>query len=221
MLLLSDFFKAALFPTKRLSVIPFLVLFFCDVFARAFVHAQAFTEGDTLGELWLVLSVVLIWIGFCAVANRFHDAGMSAMWVGLFFLIHGVIYIGDLDPTLLAADELGQQEFMLVSYAGQRIVGLLTCALLFLCIRSQSETGSNLYGPPFGEVERAVGGGSSTSAAPDTKVKLRQTNAPSSSLDASATATSRTMTSEHALGERPREFASSRPSKFGRRAREA
>ena len=144
---------SALFtPNQRLSVLPFVV-FKIVVAVMTVVVYRSMCECSDNQWLSIGLYLLLMWMGFCLVANRFHDGGMSAVWIGAIYALMAFAFLVQLDPTLLGDDIETQEAWAQRLYIVRRMSGMLGCAILALSIKTQSEQGRNQYGLPFGETE--------------------------------------------------------------------
>ena len=155
---IKDFLLAAITPTRRLAVIPFAIWFALNLLFRGLVHIQLMLHGDELAGLWMVLNLLFMWTQFCIIANRFHDGGMSAMWVAPIYAMHAFAYLYEIDPSVLSTDESVQDAWSERLYWINRLTRFAACTILGLCIKVSSEIGKNDYGLPFGAVDTPISG---------------------------------------------------------------
>jgi uncharacterized membrane protein YhaH (DUF805 family) len=154
-LMLTQIVFALFTPNQRLPVLPFVILKIIVALVALMSVAVYRSMCECSDNQWLLIGLylLLIWMGCCLVANRFHDGGMSAIWLAAIYGLIAFAFLVKLDPTLLGDDIDTQEAWEQRLYIVRCMSGMLGCAILVWSLKTQSEKGPNQYGLPFGETE--------------------------------------------------------------------
>jgi uncharacterized membrane protein YhaH (DUF805 family) len=152
----KDLLLALFTPTRRLPVLVYIALKIPLMIAAGVLVFNLCNLGRSDGGAWLALHLVLLWMSFCIIANRFHDGGVSAGWVMPAYALAAISFIYHMDPSVVGYDQDVQEMWGERLYFAQRILKLGACIILGLSIKLPTETGRNRFGMPFGEKDWAT-----------------------------------------------------------------
>lgn len=148
------FLTACIVPSGRLTVVGYIVLSGLVGSAHTALSFQlASAEAATPGMQHL-LYLVLLWMHFCLMSRRLHDAGYGNWPAFALFFVYTTLSFMSLCPGLFEGESTEQSEegSMTASLVALLpAVALAHKALWAILVLTPGETGANLYGPEFGE----------------------------------------------------------------------
>lgn len=173
---------ALLTPWGRLSAVPFAVMAILLIAAHTYIQIHLTAAGDSLPTYnsWSVSYFVIMWVMFCIVSRRFHDAGKTAFFLVplLFAIFASYLYYFD---NMHFADSDFAEDRAIASWAEhiRLLLQFVTLGAIAFATLQQGDYGDNAFGPEFGKKK----GAAQTRAAPAQNQKrqrraARQLNSP-------------------------------------------
>jgi hypothetical protein len=164
----KDLMLAMFTPTRRLPVLPYAAMYLALTVATTILFHYLCVLGNSAWGAWQALFLVL---NFCILANRFHDGGVTAVWVMPAYALAAISLVYQLDPTVVGYDQDVQELWGERLHDAQSILKLGACVIMGLSLKLPTELGRNRFGMPFGEKDWAVKpdlGGRGIASAPQT-----------------------------------------------------
>lgn len=145
---------ALLSPRGRLSQFAFaglaMGLFFVNYYCwhKISVGAQASAYGP-----YTVAMLIAMWSTFCIFSRRLHDLGSSGIMMVPLLLLSVYAFLVILDPDMFGIDSNKWGKLAAFSDHGVRLVRGIVIAAFIYCVKAGGESGTNAYGPEFGDSE--------------------------------------------------------------------
>lgn len=138
-------------PAMRIPAPLYATLQIVAAAASALAYEETCRQAENATSLLQAVVLVLMWINYCILANRFHDANVSGLWLLPLFLLGTTIYLVELDPVLLGRDWATHDLWSQRLEFGRRVFALMACMTAGLGVVAPSSEGRNRFGMPFGE----------------------------------------------------------------------
>ena len=158
---------ATVTPWGRLPAVPYAVFALVLIAAHCFVQLHLTAAGDALlpYNSWSLSFFVMMWVTFCILSRRLHDAGINSIAVLPLLILTFASYIYVLDHLNLADSDFKEDRALLAFAEHLRIClqAVVLAALAFAGTKA-GESGDTAFGADFS---------SSMSRKPRTETALR------------------------------------------------
>lgn len=134
------------FAFAGLAMLLFMINYYC--WHKITNGAQASPYGP-----YTIALMVAMWSTFCIFSRRLHDVGSSGIWLIPLLIAAIFAFLASLDPELFGVDTGYWGKLEVFADHGIRIVRAIVIAAFVYCVKAGGESGTNAYGPEFGESE--------------------------------------------------------------------
>jgi uncharacterized membrane protein YhaH (DUF805 family) len=143
---------ALLTPWGRLSAVPFAVMAIALIAAHGFIQLHLTAAGDDLPPYnsWSMSYFAIMWVLFCIMSRRFHDAGKTALFLVPLLAAAFASYLYVFDNLHFADSDFAEDRAILAwAEHLQIIVRFAVLGTLGYAAVQSGDTGDNGFGPEF------------------------------------------------------------------------